>query len=39
MLDLLGAAQLYVVFFNCRVSGRDNVVVYLCDTEGELPIK
>ena len=32
-------AQLHGIFFNNCVSMRDHVVVYLCDAEGELPIK
>ena len=34
-----GVAQLHGVFFNSGVSVRDHVVVYMCDAEGELPIK
>ena len=38
-LCVSGDAQLHGIFFNSGVSMRDHVVVYLCDAEGELPIK
>ena len=34
-----GVAKLHGIFFNSSVSLHDHVVVYLCDTGGELPIK
>ena len=36
---LIGSCSTARRLFNSRVSMRDHVVVYLCDTEGELPIK
>lgn len=38
-LCVLGVPQLHGIFFNSGVSTQDHVVVYLCDVEGELPMK
>lgn len=38
-LIVVGRPSLHGVFFNRRVSSRDHVLVYLCETAGQLPLK
>ncbi|QIQ87546.1 NUDIX domain-containing protein [Erythrobacter sp.] len=37
-LQIIGKPTLHGVFLNRKVSRRDHIFVYLCDTEGEVPV-
>lgn len=37
-LQILGKPKLHGVFLNREVSRRDHVLVYLCDTDGQIPV-